>query len=292
LQELGSGWLDRLHPADRDRCLHAQAEALAKQCPFMIEYRLLRRDGTWRWLRDEARPNTIEGRFAGHVGACADVTDLHAALARHTDAEAHAEREMLRAELRHRVKNNIQSTISFLALQARRTRDAAAAEALRSAAMRVLLASQVQDRRFHGAEDSAIPLLEELETAARAAMESASRPGIAFALDPGSAALVVPPGQAASLALLLNELMMNALRHAFPDGRHGEIRLALRRLGDRRAELRLRDDGIGIPAPIRERLPRHTLGLHLASRLARQARGRLHLEGPPGTVAVVLFAVE
>lgn len=280
-----------MHPSDRDRCLRAQAEALDGRRPVAIDYRLLRRDGAWRWLRDKARPSTVEGRFAGYVGACIDITDLYAALECHADAKGQAEREMLRDELRHRVKNNTQATISFLALQARRTRDATAAEALRSAATRVLLASQVQDRRFHGAEDSTVPLLAEFETAARAAMESAARPGIAFALDPGSVTLSVPAAQAAPLALLLNELMINALRHAFPDGRRGHIRLAVRRLGDGRAELRVQDDGIGIPAPVRERFPRDTLGLHLASRLARQARGRLHLEGPPGTTAVVIFQV-
>jgi two-component sensor histidine kinase len=64
----------------------------------------------------------------------------------------------------------------------------------------------------------------------------------------------------------------------------------VRRLPEGRAELRLEDDGVGLPEGVRTHLPRHCLGLHLASRLARQARGRLHLEGPPGTAAVVVFA--
>lgn len=287
-QEIGAGWAERVFPEDRDACLGRFAAALADRQASSIDYRLRRHDGAWRWIRDSGTPRFgPDGRFVGFHGSCIDVTDMREAMERLRRADA--ERETLLAELRHRVKNNAQATISFLALQARRAPGPAVAAALRSAAIRVLLASQVQDRKFNGEALDGVELGEELGITARTALEAAGHPGIALEIRPLPEPLVVPHAQAVPLALIVNELLVNAARHAFPDGRPGRVLVELGRLPGGGLELRIADDGIGLPEAVRRQPPPDCLGLHLAARLARQAEGALRFEGPPGTVAVVTF---
>jgi PAS domain S-box-containing protein len=285
--ELGQGWLERVHQDDVERCIRVFRESFEARQDFSRKYRLRRHDGAWRWLLDNARPFYLDGVFAGYFGSCTDVSDMEDALARLRVVDA--ERQALVAELQHRVKNNIQATTSYLSLQAGRAPDPKVTTALRSAATRVLLASQVQNRLFLLDPKAGVDLCAEIETTVRSAYDAVGRPGIQLELDRAPEPLIVPASQATPLALIAAELMVNALRHGFPPGRQGRTRVALHALADGRAELLVEDDGVGIPEPVRSQVPRECLGLHLVPRLARQARGSLRMEGPPGTRAIVTF---
>ncbi|MFC7473676.1 sensor histidine kinase [Dankookia sp. GCM10030260] len=286
-QELGQGWVEGVHPEDRDRCLRTFAEAFAARQAFSMDYRLRRHDGAWRWLLDRGRPFEVAGRFAGFIGSCVDYTDTRQALDDHRHALE--ERENLLSELHHRVKNNAQATTSFLSLQASRASDPAVAAALRGAAMRVMLATLVQDRMFRVPPDAGVELGPELETTARTALDVVGRLGVQLDLDI-DADLALPVTQATALALIVNELVVNAARHAFPGGVAGTITLSLRRAGPGLGELVVADDGIGLSEAPRRNTPQGCLGLHLIPRLARQAHATLKLDGSQGVRATLRFA--
>ncbi len=72
---LGSGWLDAVHPADRERSDAAFAAANAKRGAFAVEYRLRRRDGRYRWVLDSGRARYDGERFLGYVGSVIDITE-------------------------------------------------------------------------------------------------------------------------------------------------------------------------------------------------------------------------
>jgi PAS domain S-box-containing protein len=76
-QEMGSGWAEGVHPDDLPRCLKIYAEAFDARQPFVMQYRLRRHDGEYRWISDQgvARFDT-QGNFAGYIGSCVDVTEL------------------------------------------------------------------------------------------------------------------------------------------------------------------------------------------------------------------------
>jgi PAS domain S-box-containing protein len=75
-QELGSGWIDGLHPDDRDLCLETYIKAFTSRQPFHLQYRLQRGDATYTWVEDTGLPrNNGNGSFAGYVGMVADITD-------------------------------------------------------------------------------------------------------------------------------------------------------------------------------------------------------------------------
>jgi PAS domain S-box-containing protein len=75
-QALGHGWPRGVHPEDLARWLDACVRAFDERKPFALEYRLRRRDGEYRWVRDQAAPRfTREGVFVGYGGACVDIEE-------------------------------------------------------------------------------------------------------------------------------------------------------------------------------------------------------------------------
>ncbi len=76
-QELGSGWIEGVHPEDRSRCIQTYVDAFDRREPFSMSYRLGRLDGEYRWIQDDGTPRyDSRGEFLGYIGHCLDITDL------------------------------------------------------------------------------------------------------------------------------------------------------------------------------------------------------------------------
>ena len=76
-QELGNGWAEGVHRDDVQKCLAVYTQAFDAQQPFVMQYRLRRNDGEYRWISDQGVPrDDPQGRFAGYIGSCVDVTEL------------------------------------------------------------------------------------------------------------------------------------------------------------------------------------------------------------------------
>lgn len=87
--------------------------------------------------------------------------------------------------------------------------------------------------------------------------------------------------------LIINELVSNALKHAFPDGKEGEIRVSLGR-GDDRFTLVVADNGVGVPADV-DFLSTDTMGLRVVNTLVRQLTGKIELDSQDGTAIKIVF---
>lgn len=75
-EELGMGWLSRIHPEDRDRCIQIYAKAFDDKKPFTMEMRVKRKDGEYRWIQDNGVPlynQQLQNEFLGYVGTCLDI---------------------------------------------------------------------------------------------------------------------------------------------------------------------------------------------------------------------------
>lgn len=172
--------------------------------------------------------------------------------------------QALLAEINHRVGNSMQMVSSFLGLQAEKMEHPEAREALDSARARVQAMASAQRRlRLTGTSDivKVDQLLENLVADIRQAMSEDERVDILVDAEPADA----PSRDAISIGVILNELVTNALKYAFPDQRTGRIAISLKSGKDRLPlRLTIEDDGVGLPATRRK----SGLGLDVVTALA------------------------
>ncbi len=245
----------------------------------------LRRDGSE--LPMEIGLNPIDSPD-GLVVLCAiiDITDR----LQHREAlEARlAEREVLLHEVHHRVKNNLQLISSLISLQSRQQPHAKAA--LDECRARIESIALVHERLHQTADARGVPFssyVRSLVSNIVAAMAEPTRVRVAFELDEVSLALerAVPCG------LLLNELVTNVLKHAFPGEQRGQLIIRLSQLPTHELRLEVCDDGVGLPASVDVATAR-SVGLVLVSSLAEQLDASLEVSRVGGTTFSLVFGIE
>lgn len=199
------------------------------------------------------------------------------------------DKEILFRELHHRVKNNLQVVSSLLRLQAERvSNDDKAREMFRECQKRVRSISLVHEQLYSSPDSSTICL----RTYALKLVHGLFK---AYGVSDGRIRLVVD-GESVALGmdmavpcgLILNELVSNALKYAFPAGCEGEITLSISRTEDNGMELLVTDNGIGLPEDFDFRLA-DTLGLQIVAALSEQLKGSLRLYNSHGTVFRLTF---
>jgi len=179
------------------------------------------------------------------------------------------EKEVLLREVHHRVKNNLQVICSMLRLQARQFSDETLQQALRDCRERVLAMAMLHDQLHRAKDLSNINLGEYIRNLAASLFCSYGVDSATIALEMDIEDITVAMDTAIPCGLIVNELVSNSLRHAFPEGRTGHISLALHTAAPGRAELTLGDDGQGFTEPERPANSR-SLGLRLVDLLAEQ----------------------
>jgi two-component sensor histidine kinase len=221
-------------------------------------------DGLWL---DWKGPNFHATALATFVIVGAGLVFMGDALRRALDRLNHArqENEMLLDEMSHRVKNKFATTVSVISLQAK-TAPLEARPALEAVARRVhalaSLHTHLQGSRHRGLVEMEVYLID----LASGLRESAGHLR-KVALSVTAERLLFPPREATAVGLIVNELVMNCFKYAFPDDRSGEISIAFER-NNTSAVLTVTDDGIGCAATARE-----GMGTGLVSLLAVNSAG-------------------
>jgi PAS domain S-box-containing protein len=197
------------------------------------------------------------------------------------------EKEVLLREIHHRVKNNMQVVSSLLNMQASQSKDAATKAMLEESRQRVRSIAIIHEKLYNSSNLANIDFSIYLKSVADELLRTFGRPDIACVLDLESIPFEID--QAIPAGLVVNELMTNALRHAFPAA-GGTVRVGLRSLGDNQVELVVRDDGIGFPAGTN--IPAATtMGLAIVRTLVEQMHGTITVDGTNGTTCTVRFAL-
>jgi PAS domain S-box-containing protein len=286
-------WYHQIHPEDRDLLHQEFARGCATGGPFKAEFRALNRDGSVVWIHGEARVVRDEhGRPLFIQGVAYDISETKRAEAAMREGAEQLkaslrEKESLLKEIHHRVKNNLQVISSLLRLQAAGVRDGSALEMFHESQNRIRSMALIHEKLYQSADLSRVEFGSYVRDLLDLLMRSYSvRPRVEVDLAVGNASLSIE--QAVPLGLILNELISNCLKHAFPNGRAGRISVALKAPGAGSLKLKVADDGVGLPAQVDPRRAA-TLGMQLIRTLAEQIGGRLELRRGTGTEFAVSF---
>ncbi|HTO94653.1 MAG TPA: histidine kinase dimerization/phosphoacceptor domain -containing protein [Bacteroidota bacterium] len=197
------------------------------------------------------------------------------------------EKEVLLKEIHHRVKNNLQVISSLLSLQSTYVRDTADAEIFRESQNRIRSMALIHEKLYQSGSVSRVDFPMYARSLATTLFRSyrSAESNVRLEVDFGDVALGIDA--AVPCGLIINELISNALKHAFPAGRGGTITLALRER-DGKMRLSVRDDGIGFPDRLDVRRPA-SLGLQLVNTLVAQIGGVLEVDRSAGTEFRIAF---
>jgi PAS domain S-box-containing protein len=203
-------------------------------------------------------------------------------------AESLKEKEVLLREIHHRVKNNMQIISSLLRLQERSISDPALREPLRISQNRIRSMALVHEGLYRSNDLSHIDFSHYIRSLTTH-LFSLHR------IEPGKVDMQVTVGdirlditRAVPCGLLVNELVTNALKHAFPDHRSGRIQVSMEQGKNQSLLLTVADDGVGFPSDLDFRKT-ESLGMQLVNDLTRQLDGKVRLIRDNGSEFRITF---
>jgi PAS domain S-box-containing protein len=298
---LGWNWQAVVHPDDLEQTVSTWTRSLESGEPYQTEVRVKRAsDGAYRWHLGRALP--LRGSSGEIVKWFGTVTDIHDQKTENERLETLVqarteqlrrlltEKETLLKELHHRVKNNLQIISSLLRMQAQKVSDAAAIAALSDTRQRVISIAMIHEQLYSNQQVNAIDFGEYARVLVNELFRCHVLEGrtISSRIEAGSVLLQID--QAIPCGLILNELVTNALKYAYPAGAAGEVVIAL---AEREGMVRLSvtDQGVGLPLGWNLKKSR-SLGMPIVDLLAQQLGGELTVGGPPGACFVVRFPRE
>lgn len=244
-------------------------------------------NGKWYYIHDRA-VYWIDGRIA-RIEIATDITDRKAA--ENKIRASLEEKEVLLKEIHHRVKNNMQVISSLLNLQSEYVKDSRYHEMFNESQNRIKSMALVHEKLYRSHDFANIDFRDYIGSLTKSLFlfygpKAANITPVIEIYDINlSIDTAIPCG------LILNELISNSLKHAFPDGRKGEIKVVLKKSDaeDYKYVLMVSDNGIGIPEELDIRKTK-SLGLQLVTNLAEhQLHGRLELQRAGSTKITVYF---
>ena len=306
-------WTGMIHPEDAGKIDAGQPVTRSEVNYKPFEYRIINKNKVTKWIK--AQFTWLYGsdeEIAGLVGTIEDITNtkkaaeekLRAEIAEATTAfleneiverkisesklkETLSEREMLLKEVHHRVKNNLQVISSILNLQGSYVKDPYTLLMLKECRDRIKSMSFIHESLYQTKNFSHVDFGDYLKSLCSNLLYSYSVSGrvtLNYEIDTVFLTLdtAIPTG------LIVNELVSNSLKYAFPDNQKGNIFVSLKHREDGTNVLAVEDDGVGIPATVNYKAT-DSLGLQLVVTLVDQIDGEIFLTKGRGTNFVVEF---
>jgi PAS domain S-box-containing protein len=283
-------------PEDQPRVVAAIEDSARTLSPWQAEYRVQLPGKPVRWMLGQSDPVRLTDGSVLWYGFNTDISERKAVEAQIRSSLK--EKEVLLQEIHHRVKNNLQIISGLLTLQADQSAGKSLEEIFRDSQDRIRTIALIHEKLYRSHNLAEIAFDEYLRALTDNLIVSyevsAGRIGARYEMEP----ILLTIEKAIPLGLIVNELVTNSLKHAFPAGRRGEIRIGLHGYQGAKSfaqktdsgtiqvvptcELTVADDGVGLPAG-QSPLGQKTLGMNLVSMLAQQLRAELKVNTGNGT---------
>jgi PAS domain S-box-containing protein len=267
-------------------------EALPQVGGWHGQLQARRRDGAQ--FSVELSVSLIRNEEDKPVGIMASVVDI----TEHLKAEEMEKNLLMAKEIHHRIKNNLQVISSLLFLQSEYVRDAKTREMFKESQNRVRSMALLHQKLYQSKNLAGIESSEYIKDLTRNLLSSYGVSDSDIRLSVVAEGIILGMDTAVPCGLIINELVSNSLKHAFPPHRSGEIRVQLSR-SERPADadpqeegawyrLVVADNGIGFPKGLNFRQT-DSLGLKIVCTLTDQLSGRIELQRNGGSIFTILF---
>ena len=297
-KELAGAHLSIFHTPEQLPSVQAANRQIRETGEFMGEIWHARRDGTLfptlmhnSLLRDEA------GNPTHMIGTLHDITER--VQAEEQIKASLKEKELLLREIHHRVKNNLQIISSLLNMQARSIKDEQVVETLRDSRNRIRSMALVHEKLYRTPDLAQVDFARYIRSIAAAMLRSYRVRVRDINLDIEASDVTLGIDMAVPCGLMVNELLSNALKHAFPPSPPGattkgqkrpEIHVGLCSDQDT-FTLTVRDNGVGFP-PDLDFQKAESMGLRLVVMLTKQLKGSVELDRSAGTTVKIVFGAQ
>lgn len=275
-----------IYDKDREAVRGIIESAIQQKKLYVNEYRIKRPDGEIRYVRVMGEPVQDEkGILTRMQGTMQDITDIK----RITDelVKSVNEKELMLKEIHHRVKNNLQVVSSLLRLQSDKIEDKSAVEYLQQSEQRVKSMGLIHQQLYRTKDLTMINFNDYIN-------ELCSYLFFAYGVNKGRINLKTNVDKiffgidtALPCGLIINELLTNSIKHAFPGGRKGNIEISLSKDKDNMNNLIIKDDGIGAGNLNFENAS--TMGMELVNMLTEQLEGKIEVKTCKGTEIKISF---
>lgn len=283
--EKGLTLLQMFPEEEQQRALENAKKAMTGEPVGVEEFKLLRKDGTILPVLINTVPVFVDNKVVGRRGVVTDISFLK--IAEEKIKYSLQEKEILLREIHHRVKNNLQVIISLLRLQTQNITNAKTLEVFREAQNRVNSMSLVHDKLYKADDFSRIKLSEYVDDLVASIKKSYFVKDDNISIQCNVDDLTLNIDTSIPLGLMINELLTNCLKYAFPS-KPGEIVITIKKTNSDKILLSVKDNGVGISENV-DFENANSLGLRLVNMLVTQLNGDLRVTSNNGTEFIVIF---
>ncbi|MFO7447173.1 MAG: PAS domain S-box protein [Ignavibacteriaceae bacterium] len=277
---------EMIHPNDRRRINNLLTSRFTSK-EFDEEFRIIRPDGEVRWIHSKSFPIKNEaGEVYRIVGISEDITSRKNS--EEQIKQSLKEKDILLREIHHRVKNNLQIISSLLSLQTSSIKDDKDMEIFVESQNRIRSMALVHEKLYQRRDLAGINLKEYIKELTDILKDTYTHKAqmINFNLDVQNILLNID--MSIGLGLIINELISNSFKHAFPDDRKGVVTIIIKTNRDNTLNVKVADNGIGFPENI-DFQNTESLGLQLVSTIVEQHWGKIELHRKGGTQFKIVF---
>ena len=282
---VGRNFLELVHKEDQGLLMTRLSELREGNIKY-TDYRMIDKQGDSKWVRTLTNPVIEKGVFMGARGALVDITERKKAEKK--IAASLREKEVLLREIHHRVKNNMQIISSLLRLQSRSIEDEKMREVFNESQSRIRSMSLIHEKLYESKDFSRVDFSDYIGKMVTHlfVIYQINAQDVHFTVEAKDIHLDIT--KAIPCGLIINELVSNALKYAFPKGKKGELIIRMTEDESGKYHLSVKDTGIGLTPDI-DIGKTATLGFQIITDLVRQLSGTIELKRDKGTEFRIVF---